>query len=76
LVSGFWMPISAISYSGDSAEAFYGALSYLGDFGKIQIGAPRNALDDYVNAPTIAGTNCFDFPIAPFHRQLLANRTP
>lgn len=66
--SGFggFVGIDAISYSGMSGEAFYGALSYSGDFGKIQIGAPRNALDDYVNAPSIGGVDLLDLQLAPF----------
>lgn len=49
-----------------SGEAFCGALSYSGDFGKIQIGAPRNALHDYVNAPEMGGLALFDLQLAPF----------
>ncbi len=63
---GAFFGTEAISYSGSSAEAFYGALSYSGNFGKIQIGAPRSALNDYVDAPAIGGVDFFDFQLAPF----------
>lgn len=71
--SGFggFVGIETLSYSGDSVEAFYGALSYSGDFGKIQIGAPRNVLDDYVSAPAIGGADFFDFQLAPFTGSIL-----
>lgn len=71
--SGFggFVGIETLTFDGDSAEAFYGALSYSGDFGKIQIGAPRNALDDYVNAPAIGGVDFYDFQLAPFSGSFL-----
>ena len=70
--SGFggFIGVHGISF-GSSAESLYGALSYSGDFGKIQIGAPRNALDDYVNAPALAGLDYLDLQLGTFTGSLL-----
>lgn len=66
--SGFggFIGVDAISGSGPVEEAIYGALTYSGSFGKIQIGAPRNALDDYVSAPAIGGVDVLDFSLGGF----------
>lgn len=70
--SGFggFIGVQAIS-AGSSAEALYGALSYSGDFGKIQIGAPRGALNDYVSSPMIAGLDFFDLQAGMFTGSVL-----
>ena len=70
--SGFggFIGVQAIS-AGSSAEALYGALSYSGDFGKIQIGAPRGALNDYVSSPMIAGLDFFDLQAGMFSGSVL-----
>lgn len=44
--------------------AFYGALSYSGSFGKVQIGAPRPALDDYLETPDLGGSALFDLELS------------
>lgn len=68
---GAFVGIDAVSADGFSGEAFYGALSYSGDFGKIQIGAPRNALDDYVGTPKIGGIDIVDFQISALTGSIL-----
>lgn len=61
---GGFVGVEAINFSSQSETAFYGALTYSGSFGKFQIGAPRNALDDYINTPQIGGERLFDFELA------------
>lgn len=63
---GAFLGTQSISASGSSNETFYGGLTYSGDFGKVQIGAPRNALDDYVNAPAVAGIDFLDLQLGLF----------
>jgi len=53
---GGFAGFDAVSTSEDSLIAFYGAFTYSGNFGKVQIGAPRAALDDYVDMPGLGGT--------------------
>lgn len=66
--SGFggFVGVHTLTLGSSSVEAFYGAISYSGDFGKVQIGAPRNALDDYVNAPMLGGVNYLDLQLSIF----------
>ncbi len=70
--SGFggFIGVQGISV-GSSTEALYGALSYSGDFGKIQIGAPRNALDDYIGAPALGGLDYLDLQLGMFTGSIL-----
>lgn len=67
--SGFggFIGVDSISVStGDTAEALYGALSYSGDFGRIEIGAPRSVINDYVVTPEIGTADFLDFTLAQF----------
>lgn len=64
--SGFGGFIGTDSFSAGSApnsETFYGALSYSGDFGRIQIGAPRTVVKDYVVTPEIGAADYLDFAL-------------
>lgn len=57
---GFDIGVEALSLSGDDEMALYGALSYSGDFGKVQIGVPRPVIDDYFDVPSLGGLTAFD----------------
>jgi len=46
-----------------SETAFYGALTYSGSFGEVQIGAPRNALDSYLRAPIVGNLQLLDLSL-------------
>ncbi len=58
---GGFVGIDSLFADEDDRKVFYGALSYSGDFGKVQIGAPRVALDDYLRAPILSGADFFEF---------------
>lgn len=65
--SGFGGFVGVNSFSigsSDTAETFYGALSYSGDFGRIQIGAPRSVVGDYVDSPDIGGADFMGLSLA------------
>lgn len=68
---GAFLGVQSISLSSTSTEAFYGALTYTGDFGTIQIGAPRSALNDYVDAPAIGGVDYLDLQLGMFAGSVL-----
>jgi hypothetical protein len=57
---GAFVGFDAVSLSGTTESAIYGAISYSGGFGKLQFGAPRAALDDYIDTPTVGGLRIFD----------------
>jgi hypothetical protein len=57
---GAFVGFDAVSTGGDNESALYGALSYSGGFGKVQVGVPRAVLDDYVDTPSLAGLRIFD----------------
>ena len=61
---GFDLGVEALSIDGADDAALYGALSYSGGFGKVQIGAPRAVIDDYVAVPTLGGLEFFDLSLA------------
>jgi len=52
---GGFIGVDAFSFDGTSGTQVYGALTYSGGFGKVQFGVPRNALDDYLLAPSVGG---------------------
>lgn len=63
--SGFGGFVGVDAFNGFSQNelAGYGALSYSGSFGKIQIGAPRAAMDDYIAVPEFGGSRAFDLTL-------------
>lgn len=66
--SGFGGFIGVEAFSVDSQDeaVFYGALTYSGSFGKVQIGAPRNALDSYLRSPTLGNVQLLDVGLFGF----------
>ncbi|HMS94686.1 MAG TPA: hypothetical protein PKA03_05625 [Tabrizicola sp.] len=68
---GGFVGVDAFGTSSSTEETIYGALSYSGSFGKIQIGAPRNALDDYVVSPEIGGVDVLDISLGGLSGSIL-----
>lgn len=60
---GAFVGVDAFRFFGEDFAAVYGAVTYSGDFGKIQIGAPRAALDDYFDAPILGGFRLSQFEL-------------
>jgi hypothetical protein len=61
---GGFVGFDAFAFDDQQESAFYGALTYSGSFGKIQVGAPRNALDDYIGTPDLGGSSLFDLQLS------------
>jgi hypothetical protein len=57
---GGFIGFDAISISSNREIAPYGAVTYSGNFGKIQFGVPRAALDDYIETPNLGGLQFFE----------------
>jgi Gram-negative porin len=57
---GGFVGFDAVNGSGTNEIAGYAALSFSGSFGKVQIGAPRAAIDDYIDTPPLAGLLFFE----------------
>ena len=72
--SGFGGFVGVDSFSAGpstSTETFYGALSYSGDFGRIQIGAPRTVIDDYVVTPEIGAVDFLEITLGQITGSIL-----
>jgi Gram-negative porin len=68
---GGFVGFDAVSLGGDTEIAPYGAVSYSGEFGKIQLGVPRAALDDYIDTPSLGGLRFFDLQSAGLTHSVL-----
>lgn len=68
---GGFVGFDALTFDSQSESAIYGALSYSGGFGKIQIGVPRNALDDYIETPDVGGSALFNLELSQLSGSLL-----
>jgi Gram-negative porin len=60
---GAFVGLDAYAQDNDNVSSWYGALTYSGSFGKVQIGAPRNALDDYIDTPEVGGLRFLDLEL-------------
>jgi len=61
---GAFVGVDAYTFDSNSESAFYGALTYSGSFGKFQVGAPRPALDDYIETPDLGGSVLYDLELS------------
>jgi hypothetical protein len=70
---GFGAFVGFDAYALDSQDemAIYGAVTYSGSFGKIQIGVPRAALDDYIDTPDLGGSALFDLELSQLNGSIL-----
>lgn len=68
---GAFIGFDAFSFDNDDEVAVYGALTYSGSFGKIQIGVPRAALEDYIETPDLGGSALLDLELSPFNGSFL-----
>jgi hypothetical protein len=68
---GAFVGFDALNLDNETLSAFYGAISYSGDWGKLQIGVPRNALDDYIATPQVGGARIFDLELSVLDGSLL-----
>lgn len=57
---GGFVGFDAFSVDGTQEIAGYAALSFSGDFGRIQLGVPRSVVSDYVDAPVLGGFRIYD----------------
>ena len=60
---GFDLGVEAVSVNGSDDAALYGAVSYFGGFGKVQVGVPRPVIDDYLDVPNLGGLQFFDIAL-------------
>jgi len=60
---GVFVGFDAFNSDNESESAIYGAISYSGDFGKLQFGVPRSALTDYIDTPDIGGSKLLDLEL-------------
>lgn len=68
---GAFVGLLGFQSEGESVTSLYGAISYSGDFGKIQIGAPRNAIDDYFKTPDIGGSSLLGLEVGQLSGSIL-----
>lgn len=68
---GGFVGFDAFSTEGTSEAAIYGALSFSGGFGKIQVGVPRAALDDYIEMPPLGGLRIIDLEFGSLSRSII-----
>lgn len=70
---GAFVGFDAVTLNDLSETAIYGAISYSGDWGKVQIGVPRAALDDYVDMPALGGLRIFDLEFGSVNGSILTS---
>lgn len=68
---GGFIGIDALAFDDEKETALYGALTYSGGFGKIQIGVPRPAVDDYIGTPDLGGSVLFDLELSQLGGSIL-----
>ncbi len=69
---GAYAVINGLMVDGDSVANYWAAITYSGAFGKLSVGAPRPAIDDYFNSPDIAGVRAYN-TVLPFGKSFVGN---
>ncbi len=61
---GGFVGFDAFSIDDESEIAVYGALSFSGDFGRVQVGVPRAVIDEYFDTPKLGGSRLYDLELS------------
>ena len=68
---GGFVGFDAYRFDGDGEAAVYGALSFSGSFGKIQVGVPRAVIDDYLETPVLGNFRLLDLELGTLQSSFL-----